>query len=66
MVRQVELHHVALTDADERAGDGAAIGPEGVLDAIGKAADDLAHLQVHDDVGAALAGEGRWHPWRRG
>jgi hypothetical protein len=66
VVVQVELDHVALADADERAGDAAAVGPEGVFDAVGQAAHDLEHLQVDDDARRILAVDRRRHVRRGG
>jgi hypothetical protein len=65
VVVQVELDDIALAYADERSRDAAAVGPEGVFDAVGQAADDLKHLEVDDDARRILAGDRRRHMRRR-
>ena len=55
VILKVKLHDIALADADERAGHAAAVGPEGVFDAVGQPRDKLAHLEMHDDAGRVFA-----------
>src|SRR5690606_15919510 len=58
-VLQVELHRVALANADEAAGHGAAEGPERVVDAFGDRHLLLDDFEFHDDLGRIVS-TGRW------
>src|SRR3954466_15116438 len=61
----MELNHIALADANERAGHRAAIGPEGIFDAVGELADNFPYLEIYHDPGGKLARDWRRHVrWR--
>ena len=56
VVVEVELHLVALADADELAGHMTAEGPEGVAHAVGEPSFDFLDLEMHDDLGRVVTG----------
>ena len=66
VVVEVKLDEVALAHADEGPGHVAAVGPEEVLDAVGEPLDDLADLEVDDDLGRVTARDRRRHVRRLG
>lgn len=51
VVHQMQLNKIAATNAHHRSWNGAAEGPEGVVDTVRDFARDLAHLNVHNDLG---------------
>src|SRR5680860_489427 len=55
VVLQREGHVIAFTDADHRAGDAPAEGPEAVFDAVGQLLHFLGDFEFDGDVGAVVA-----------
>jgi hypothetical protein len=61
MAVQMKFDHIVLANPDKLTRDATAECPECILDAIGKAVDDLAHFQVHNHFCGMVAADWRWN-----